>query len=49
MEKPIPVLEPITDLAGSDIQHATFNAPNVHDIEPLETFGRASLPGIANL
>ncbi len=37
------------DLAGAGIQHAIFNMPNVHDIEPLETFGREVIPAVADL
>ena len=37
------------DLAGAGIQHAIFNMPNVHDIEPLETFGRKIIPAVADL
>jgi hypothetical protein len=37
------------DLAGAGIQHAIFNMPNVHDIEPLETFGREVIPAVAEL
>jgi F420-dependent oxidoreductase-like protein len=36
-------------LAGVGIQHAIFNMPNVHDIAPLETFGREIIPGVAML
>ena len=36
------------DLAGAGIQHAIFNMPNVHDIEPLETFGREIIPAVAD-
>ena len=37
------------ELAGAGIQHAIFNMPNVHDIEPLETFGREIIPAVADL
>ncbi len=37
------------DLAGAGIQHAIYNMPNVHDIEPLETFGREVIPAVAGL
>jgi F420-dependent oxidoreductase-like protein len=36
------------DLAGAGIQHAIFNMPNVHDIEPLEMFGREVIPAVAD-
>ena len=37
------------DLAGAGIEHATFNMPNVHEIEPLEKFGREVVPVVAGL
>ena len=37
------------DLAGAGIQHAIFNMPNVHEIAPLEVFGRAIIPAVADL
>ncbi len=36
-------------LAALGIQHAIFNMPNVHDITPLETFGREIIPAVAEL
>jgi F420-dependent oxidoreductase-like protein len=36
-------------LAGIGIQHAIFNMPNVHEIRPLETFGREIIPAVAAL
>lgn len=36
------------ELAGAGIQHAIFNMPNAHDIEPLETFGREIIPAVAD-
>ncbi len=36
------------DLAGAGIQHAIFNMPNVHDTEPLVTFGREIIPAVAD-
>jgi len=36
------------DLAGAGIQHAIFNMPNVHEIEPIETFGREVIPAVAD-
>jgi hypothetical protein len=36
-------------LAGIGIQHAIFNMPNVHEIMPLETFGREIIPAVAAL
>ncbi len=37
------------ELAGLGIQHAIFNMPNVHEIAPLETFGREIIPAAAEL
>ena len=37
------------DLAGVGIQHAIFNMPNVHELAPLETFGREIIPALASL
>jgi alkanesulfonate monooxygenase SsuD/methylene tetrahydromethanopterin reductase-like flavin-dependent oxidoreductase (luciferase family) len=34
-------------LAGLGIQHAIFNMPNVHEITPLEVFGREIIPAVA--
>lgn len=35
------------DLAGRGIQHAIFNMPNVHEIKPIEIFGKEVIPEIA--
>jgi F420-dependent oxidoreductase-like protein len=43
------VIEKCRALAGIGIQHAIFNMPNVHDITPLETFGREIIPAAAGL
>ncbi len=37
------------DLAALGIQQAIFNMPNVHEIAPLETFGREIIPAVAEL
>lgn len=34
-------------LAGLGIEHAIFNMPNVHEITPLEIFGREIIPAVA--
>ena len=34
-------------LAGIGVQHAIFNIPNVHEITPLEVFGREIIPAVA--
>jgi alkanesulfonate monooxygenase SsuD/methylene tetrahydromethanopterin reductase-like flavin-dependent oxidoreductase (luciferase family) len=34
-------------LAAVGVQHAIFNMPNVHEIQPLELFGRDIIPAAA--
>lgn len=41
------VIAKCRDLAKLGISHAIFNMPNVHDIAPLETFGREIIPAVA--
>jgi F420-dependent oxidoreductase-like protein len=36
-------------LAVMGVQHAIFNMPNVHEIRPLEVFGREIIPAVAAL
>jgi len=36
-------------LAAIGVQHAIFNMPNVHDIRPMEVFGREIIPAVAGL
>jgi F420-dependent oxidoreductase-like protein len=36
-------------LAAIGVQHAIFNQPNVHEIRPLEVFGREIIPAVADL
>ncbi len=36
-------------LARVGVQHAIFNMPNVHTIEPLEIFGREIIPAVADM
>lgn len=43
------VIEECRALAGIGIQHAIFNMPNVHEIKPLEVFGREIIPVLADL
>lgn len=43
------VIEHCRELAGAGIQHAIFNMPNVHAIDPLETIGREVIPAVAEL
>ncbi|MBE7472444.1 MAG: LLM class F420-dependent oxidoreductase [Anaerolineae bacterium] len=44
---PAQVIESCHALAGLGIQHVIFNMPNVHEITPLETFGREIIPAVA--
>jgi F420-dependent oxidoreductase-like protein len=41
------VIEQCRSLAALGITHAIFNMPNVHEIWPLETFGREIIPAVA--
>jgi F420-dependent oxidoreductase-like protein len=41
------VIEWCRSLADLGIQHMLFNMPNVHDLAPLETFGREIIPAVA--
>jgi F420-dependent oxidoreductase-like protein len=41
------VIEQCRALAGIGVQHAIFNMPNVHEITPLEIFGREIIPVVA--
>jgi alkanesulfonate monooxygenase len=34
-------------LSAAGIQHALFNMPNVHELRPLEIFGREIIPAVA--
>ena len=43
------VIEQCRSLAGLGIQHVIFNMPNVHELAPLETFGREIIPAVADL
>jgi F420-dependent oxidoreductase-like protein len=43
------VFEQCRALAGIGVQHAIFNMPNVHEITPLEIFGREIIPAVAGL
>lgn len=37
------------ELRGAGIEHTIFNMPNVHEIQPLETFGEEVIPTVADL
>ena len=43
------VIEQCRALANIGVQHAIFNIPNVHEITPLEVFGREIIPAVAEL
>jgi F420-dependent oxidoreductase-like protein len=43
------VIQLCQELAALGVQHAIFNMPNVHEITPLETFGREIIPAVAGL
>lgn len=43
------VIEECRALAGIGIQHAIFNMYNVHEITPLEIFGREIIPAVGEL
>ena len=45
--KPSDIIEQCRSLASLGIQHAIFNMPNVHEITPLEVFGREIIPAVA--
>jgi hypothetical protein len=45
--KPKDVIAQCRALADIGVQHALFNMPNVHEIEPLEIFGREIIPEVA--
>jgi hypothetical protein len=42
------VIEECRALANIGIHHAIFNMPNVHEIRPLEIFGREIIPALAD-
>ena len=35
-------------LVAIGVQHAIFNLPNVHELKPLERFGREIIPAVAD-
>ncbi len=46
---PSEVIDLCRDLAAEGIQHAIFNMPNVHEIDPLRTFGRVIIPEVTGI
>jgi F420-dependent oxidoreductase-like protein len=43
------VIRTCRELAEVGIEHAIFNMPNVHELAPLEVFGKEILPAVAEL
>ena len=43
------VIDQCRELNDAGIQHLIFNMPNVHEIQPLETFGEKIIPAVADL
>ncbi len=43
------VIAQCRDLAGIGVQHAIFNMPNVHEITPLEIFGKEIIPAVCRI
>ena len=46
---PADVIEQCRQLSSIGIQQAIFNMPNVHEIKPLEIFGKEIIPAVAAL
>lgn len=44
---PADIIAQCRTLAGLGVTHAIFNMPNVHEITPLETFGKEIIPAVA--
>ncbi|MBA3491765.1 MAG: LLM class F420-dependent oxidoreductase, partial [Rubrobacteraceae bacterium] len=42
------VVEVCREMSEAGIEHLIFNMPNVHEIEPLETFGQEIIPTVAD-
>jgi F420-dependent oxidoreductase-like protein len=43
------VIDQCRSLSALGIQHVIFNMPNVHELTPLEVFGREIIPAVADL
>jgi F420-dependent oxidoreductase-like protein len=43
------VIKECRELAAIGVQHIIFNMPNIHEIKPLELFGRDIIPAVAEL
>ena len=41
------VIAKCKSLASIGVHHALFNFPNVHEIKPIETFGKEIIPAVA--
>ena len=46
---PADIIEQCRTLAGLGVTHAIFNMPNVHEITPLETFGKEIIPAVTDM
>ena len=46
---PAELLAKLRELANLGVQHAIWNLPNVHEVKPLEVFGREIIPAAAEL
>jgi F420-dependent oxidoreductase-like protein len=45
----VDVIRTCRELAAVGIEHAIFNMPNVHELAPLDTFGKEIIPAVAEL
>jgi hypothetical protein len=43
------IIQQCRALAEMGFQHVIFNMPNVHEIKPLEIFGREIIPALAEV
>ena len=48
-DTPASVIAYCREMAELGFQHLIFNMPNVHELRPLETFGREIIPAVADL
>jgi F420-dependent oxidoreductase-like protein len=46
---PKDVIAECRTMAGLGVQHCIFNMPNVHELKPLEIFGKEIIPALAEL
>lgn len=43
------VIEQCRELNDAGVQHLIFNMPNLHEIRPLQIFGKKVIPAVADL